>query len=76
MTGAEKKDDMPLPVEDTLDSMERLTFEEIVQAREELVAMGILRDSGRRKFEPRTGRYEIIWVMTELGRRYDWNGDA
>jgi hypothetical protein len=60
---------------------ERSSFEELVAAREELVAMGLLKDSGRRKFEPRTGRFEIVWVMTELGedlaRRnvpIDWNG--
>jgi hypothetical protein len=37
---------------------------DIVKAREELVAMGILRDSGRR----RDG--QIVWELTEIGRAY------
>jgi len=37
--------------------------EKYVKAREELVAMGLLRDSGRR----RGG--EIVWEITELGKQ-------
>jgi hypothetical protein len=38
-------------------------FRDIVKAREELVAQGLLRDSGRR----RNG--QIVWVLTELGKQ-------
>ena len=37
---------------------------DIVKARKELVAMGIVRDSGRRKDG------QILWELTEIGRAH------
>jgi hypothetical protein len=65
MTGAKKEDDMLLPVQAALDSMGRPTREQIEQAIAALVAKGLVMDSGRRRFNPRTGRYDIVWVATE-----------
>jgi hypothetical protein len=33
-----------------------------------LAELGILRDSGRRKLNPCTGEWEIVWELTENGR--------
>ena len=38
-----------------------LTMAEIIQAREELVEIGLVRDSGRRSRNPHTGEMEIVW---------------
>ena len=39
------------------------TRSEIIAARQELVEMGLLVDSGRRKWCEETGRYEILWAL-------------
>jgi hypothetical protein len=41
------------------------TLSEIRAARQELVEMGFLVDSGRRKWCEETGRYEILWVLAD-----------
>ena len=38
-------------------------------ALEELVRMGLVVDSGRRRWSDRTGRYEIVWVLAEHARK-------
>jgi hypothetical protein len=40
---------------------------DILRARRELVEMGLVVDSGRRKLSKRTGRYEIVWQATTTG---------
>ena len=40
---------------------------EIETAIQELVEEGLVADSGRRRWSERTGRYEIMWVSTEVG---------
>jgi hypothetical protein len=47
-----------------------MTDEEMKEVREQLVKMGLVRDSGRREWRPETGTYEIIWEVTEMGRKY------
>jgi hypothetical protein len=39
-----------------------------VKAREDLVVMGILRDSGRRKYISELGEWQTVWELTELGK--------
>jgi len=41
---------------------EKISVDEVRKAREELVEMGLIQDSGRR----RNG--QIVWVITPLGR--------
>jgi hypothetical protein len=36
---------------------------QIIKAREELTAMGLVIDSGRRRRNPETGELEIVWVI-------------
>lgn len=42
-------------------------YQELVKAREALVAEGHLRDSGRRRLNPESGEWEIVWQITEAG---------
>ena len=41
----------------------RPTLSELIAARQELVEMGYLVDSGRRDWCEETCRYEIIWAL-------------
>ena len=41
-----------------------ISFDEVKTIREELVEMGLLQDSGRR----RNG--QVVWVLSPLGRAY------
>jgi hypothetical protein len=36
-----------------------------IKARQELVEMGLLVDTGKREWSPETNRYEIVWGLTE-----------
>jgi hypothetical protein len=56
---------MPRPIEDVLDSIGRPSLKEIEQAIASLVAEGLVMDSGRRRFNERTGRLDVVWVATE-----------
>jgi hypothetical protein len=40
---------------------------EIEAAIKQLVAEGVLYDTGRRRWSERTGRYQIVWAHTGLG---------
>jgi hypothetical protein len=42
-------------------------YQELVKAREAPVAEGHLRDSGRRRLNPESGEWEIVWQITEAG---------
>jgi DNA-binding PadR family transcriptional regulator len=42
---------------------------EIEQELREMVAKGWVRDSGQRRWDAETGRWEICWALTELGIR-------
>jgi hypothetical protein len=44
------------------------TYKEICQAIQQLVEEGLVVDSGRKKWSERTGRYEILWVLSPSGR--------
>jgi len=37
-------------------------YERVIQARKQLVAEGLLIDSGRRRLNPRTGKMEVVWI--------------
>jgi hypothetical protein len=39
---------------------------EIEAAIQRLVEEGLVEDSGRRRWSERTGRYEIVWVATDV----------
>jgi hypothetical protein len=49
----------PRPPVDRLDDKARLAA--IEQAIEEAARMGLIVDSGERRWSERTGRYEIVW---------------
>jgi hypothetical protein len=40
-----------------------ITLAEIKAARQDLVEMGLLVDSGQREWCEETGRYEIVWAL-------------
>ena len=42
---------------------------EIEAAIQQLVEKGLVVDSGRRRWSARTGHYEIVWTLTEAGRK-------
>ena len=42
---------------------------EIREAFEELVRMGLLVDSGKRRWSEKTKRYEIAWILANAGRK-------
>ena len=46
-----------------------MTLEDIRRVTAELVEMGLLVDSGRKRRNPRTGKMEIVWVATEAALR-------
>jgi hypothetical protein len=52
-------------VEDPSDAF----YNEVVKVIEGLVKDDLLVDSGQKRWSERTGRYEIVWVLTELGER-------
>jgi hypothetical protein len=39
---------------------------EIQEAIEKLASDGLIVDTGRRRFSPRTGRYEIVWAAASV----------
>jgi hypothetical protein len=41
-------------------------LDEIQEAIEKLASNGLIVDTGRRKFSPRTGRYEIVWAAASV----------
>jgi hypothetical protein len=47
---------------DVCEPGESLLYEAIEEAFEELAAEGRIVDSGMREWNPRTGRYEIVWT--------------
>jgi hypothetical protein len=50
-----------------------MTLNEIRAAVEELVRMGLVADSGERKWNEQTQRYEVLWTLTEAGRKLNWD---
>lgn len=44
------------------------TFEDIVRAREELVAEGLIEDSGERRPD-KDGKMQIVWRLSALGEQ-------
>ena len=48
---------------------------QIIKAREELTAMGLVIDSGRRLRNPETGKLEIVWVIAP-GVQLDDDGNV
>ena len=46
---------------DTEEEWER--YQAVVEAREDLTRQGVIVDTGDRKQNPRTGRYEIVWAL-------------
>jgi hypothetical protein len=44
-------------------------YNELVRYMESLVKEGLIADSGERRWSERTGRYEIVWLYTELGEQ-------
>jgi hypothetical protein len=53
----------------TSDPFDDLPDNECVRAIRDLVEKGLLADSGRKRWSKETGRYEIVWVITELGQQ-------
>jgi hypothetical protein len=53
------------------DDEHTMTMERIVEIREELVREGLVVDTGRRKFCEQTGRFEIVWGLSEKGEPRD-----
>jgi hypothetical protein len=51
----------------TSDPFDDLPDTEGVRALRRLVEDGLVADSGRKRWCKETGRYEIVWVATELG---------
>jgi len=45
-----------------------LTYEDIRRAIQDLVEEGLVVDSGRKKWNKRTGQYEILWTASPKGR--------
>jgi hypothetical protein len=41
-------------------------LDEIREAIEKLASDGLIVDTGRRRFSPRTGRYEIVWTAASV----------
>jgi hypothetical protein len=41
----------------------------IAPAIQELAENGFIADSGRRRWSKKSGRHEIVWVITPLGRK-------
>jgi hypothetical protein len=37
---------------------------EIIAAREKLTRRGVLVDSGEKRLNPKTGRWEIVWMLS------------
>jgi hypothetical protein len=46
-----------------------MTQDEIKAAIGELVGMGLVVDSGERSWCEQTQRYEVLWTLTEAGRK-------
>jgi hypothetical protein len=44
-------------------------YRKIEAAIHRLVEMGLVADTGRRKWSDKTGRYEIVWASTKLDRK-------
>jgi predicted Zn-dependent protease len=42
----------------------------IEEAIQDLVRMGLVVDSGQKRWSPRTGRYEIVWESTVFGKTF------
>jgi hypothetical protein len=51
------------------DEVDDDAIEAIEQAIQDLVRKGLLVDSGRRRWNERIGRYEIVWVAREFADR-------
>ena len=47
----------------------RIAIEEIDAIIQSMVRIGLVRDSGQRRWSEETGRYEIVWELTDAGRR-------
>ena len=41
-------------------------LDEIHETIEKLASDGLIVDTGRRRFSPRTGRYEIVWAAASV----------
>ena len=50
--------------EDATDEAE--IMQDIETAIESLASEGLIVDSGRRRFSPRTGQFEIVWVAAHI----------
>jgi len=50
--------------EDATDEAE--TMQDIELAIESLASEGLIVDSGRRRLNPRTGQFEIVWVVADI----------
>ena len=61
-----KTDDTASPQDVEIKSPERVTTADIIRAREDLVDLGFLEDSGERRPDPQ-GTPQIVWRMTPLG---------
>jgi hypothetical protein len=44
-------------------------YDGVVRELQSLAEDGLVDDTGRKRWCKRTGRYEIVWVLTELGER-------
>jgi hypothetical protein len=44
-------------------------LDHIAPAIQELAENGFIADSGRRRWSKKSGRHEIVWVITPLGRK-------
>ena len=40
-----------------------MSLKRIRAAREELVKRGVLVDSGKKRLNPKTGKWEIVWIL-------------
>lgn len=45
-----------------------VTYEDICRAIQSLAEDGLIVDSGRKRWSKRTGRYEIVWMLSPIAR--------
>jgi hypothetical protein len=46
-------------------------YDGVVRELQSLAEDGLVADSGRKRWCKRTGRYETVWVLTELGEQIE-----
>jgi hypothetical protein len=59
-----------MPREDRPTDAEIQGLRLIEEAIQDLVRMGLVVDSGQRRWSQRTGRYEIVWESTVFGKTF------